>query len=99
MTENDFAAVEDNSEIVDATTVQSNNDQPNSISIPKNHVSFSNLTNDPDIKRDPEFLDKMHQIITNGNTSKLFIPYLSQFRATCQKARRSINKRIESKVP
>ena len=99
VTENDLAAVEDNSEVVDATTVQSNNDQPNSTSIPKHHVSFSNLTNDPDIKRDSEFLDKMHQIMTNGNTSKLFIPYLSQFRATYQKARRSVKKRIESKVP
>ena len=37
--------------------------------------------------------------MTNGNTSKLFIPYLSQFRATYQKARRSVKKRIESKVP
>ena len=99
VTENDLAAVEDNSEVVDATTVQSNNDQSNSTSIPKHHVSFSNLTNDPDIKRDSEFLDKMHQIMTNGNTSKLFIPYLSQFRATYQKARRSVKKQIESKVP
>ena len=37
--------------------------------------------------------------MTNGNTSKLFIPYLSQFRATYQKARRRVKKRIESKVP
>ena len=81
MTENDLADVEDNSVVADVTTVQSNNDQSNSTSIPKHHVSFSNLTNDPDIKRDSEFLDKMHQIMTNGNTSKLFIPYLSQFRA------------------
>ena len=51
-TENDLAAVEDNSEVVDATTVQSNNDQSNSTSIPKHHVSFSNLNNNPDIKRD-----------------------------------------------
>ena len=72
----------DNSEVVDATTVQSNNDQSNSTSIPEHHVSFSNLANDPDIKRDSELLDKMQQIITNGNTSKLFIPNLSQFRAT-----------------
>ena len=99
VTENDFAAVEDNFEVVDATTVQCNNDQSNSTSIPKHHVSFSNLTNDPDIKRDSEFLDKMQQIMTNSNISKLFIPYLSQFRATYQKARRSVKKRIESKVP
>ena len=86
MTENDLAAVEDNSEEVHTTTAQSNNDQSNSTSIPKHDVSFSNLTNDPDIKRDSEFLDKMQQIATNGNTSKLFIPYLSQFRVTYQKA-------------
>ena len=40
----------------------------------------------------------MQQIMTNGNTLTLFIPYLSQFRATYQKARRSVKKRIESKV-
>ena len=33
--ENDLAAVEDNSEVVDATTVQSNNDQSSSTSVPK----------------------------------------------------------------
>ena len=80
VTENDLAA--DNSEVVDATTVQSNNDKSNITSIKKHYVSFSNLTNDPDIKRDADFLDKMQQIMTNSNTSKLFIPYLSQFRAT-----------------
>ena len=90
--------MEDNSEVVDATTVQSNNDQSNSTSIPKHHVSFPNLKNDPDIKRDSEFLDKMQQFMTNDNTSTLFIPHLSQFRATYQKARRSAKKRIESKV-
>ena len=99
MTEIDLAAVDDNSGVVDATIVQSNNDQSNSTSVPKHHVSFSNLTNDPDMKKDSEFLDKMQQIMTNGNTSKLFIPYLSQFRATYQKARSSVKKRIESKVP
>ena len=92
MTENDLASVEDNSEVVYATTVQSNNDQSNSTSIPKHYFSFSNLTNDTDIKRDSELLHKMHQIMTNGNTSKLFVPYLTQFRATYQKVRRSVKK-------
>ena len=78
--------LEDNSEVVDATTVQSNNDQSNSTSIPKHHFSFLNLSNDPDIKIDSEFLDKMQQIMTNGNMSKSFIPHLSQFRATYEKA-------------
>ena len=45
VTENDLAAVEDNSEVVDATTVQSNDDQSNNTSIPKRHVGFSNLPN------------------------------------------------------
>ena len=35
--------------------------------------------------------------MTDASTSKLFIPYLSQFRATYQKARRRIKKRIHSK--
>ena len=68
VTENDLPVVEDNSEVADATTVQSKSDQFNSTSTPKHHVSFPNLTNDPDIKRDSEFLDKMQQIMTNGNT-------------------------------
>ena len=34
----------------------------------------------------------------DSGTSKLFIPYMSQFRATFQKARRSIKKRIETKA-
>ena len=54
---------------------------------------------DPDIKRDSEYLDKMQQVMINGNASKLFIPYLSQFKAAYQKARRSVKKRIEFKVP
>ena len=98
MTEIDLASVEDNSEVVDATTVQSNNDQSNSTSIPKHRVSFSNLINDPDIKRGSGFLDKRYQIMTNINTSKLSVPYFSQFRETCQKAWRSVKKWIESKV-
>ena len=41
----------------------------------------------------------MQQIMTNGNTSKLSIPFLSQFRAAYQKAQRSVKRRIGSKVP
>ena len=91
--------MEDNSEVVDPTTVQSNNYQSNSTSIPKHHVSFSNLTSDPDIKRGSEFLGKMQQIMTNGNTSELFIPYLSPFRVTYQKARHSVEKQTEFRYP
>ena len=70
MKENDVPAAKDNSEVVDVTTVQSNNNQSNSTSVSKHHVSFWYLTNDPDIKRDSKYLDKMQQIMTNGNTSK-----------------------------
>ena len=95
MTENDLADVKANSDVGDATTVHSNNNQSNNASIPKHRVSFLKLINDLDMKRDSEFLDKIQQILTNNDTSKLFIPYLSQFRVTYQKARRSIKKRIE----
>ena len=44
-------------------------------------------------------MDKFQQIKEDSGTSKLFIPYMSQFRATIQKARRSIRKRIETKAP
>ena len=81
VTENDLGSLEDNPEVVEATTVHSNNDQSSSTSIPKHHVSFSNLTKYPDIKRDSEFLDKMQQIMTDGNKSKLIIPiYLNLWR-------------------
>ena len=52
----------------------------------------------PEIKKDAEFLDKFQQIMEDSGTSKLFIPYMSLFRATIQRARRSIKKRIEMKA-
>ena len=48
------------------------------------------MTSDPEIKKDTEFLDKFQQIMEDSGTS--------QFRATFQKARRSIKKRIETKA-
>ena len=41
--------------------------------IPNYHVSFSNLTNDPDIKRDSEFLDKMQQIWQMSYSSSVYL--------------------------
>ena len=70
MKENDVPAAEDNSEVVHVTTVQLNNNQSNRTSVSKHNVRFWYLTNDPDIKRDSKYLDKMQQIMTNGNTSK-----------------------------
>ena len=54
-------------------------------------TTFVFLTNDPDFKRDSEFLDEMQQIMSSGNT-ELFILYLSQFRTIYQKARRNVNR-------
>ena len=34
----------------------------------------------------------------DNKTSTLFIPYISQFRATYQKARRSLKKRVDTKA-
>ena len=62
------------------------------------HFSHSNFTNDPDIERDAQFLGKFQQIMTDNNTSKLLIFYISQFGKTYQKARSSIKKRTETKA-
>ena len=62
------------------------------------HTSLSLFTNNPDIKADSEFLDKFQEIMKDNKTSKLFIPYMSQFRATYEKERRSLKKRIATKA-
>ena len=61
------------------------------------HISIWNLTNDHDIERGAEFFDKCQQIMTDNNT-KLFIFYISQFRAAYQKARCNIKKRTETRA-
>ena len=43
----------------------------NSSSVPKRHASLLKSTNDPDIKKDPEFLEKFKKIMTDASTSKL----------------------------
>ena len=60
----------------------------------KKETSLLSFISDPEIKKDVEFLEKFQQIMEDSGTSTLFIPYISQFRATFQKARRSIKKRI-----
>ena len=62
----------------------------------KKETSLLNFTSDPERKKDTEFLDKLQQIMEDSGTSKLFIPYMSQFQVTFQKARHSIKKRIET---
>ena len=64
----------------------------------KEETSLLSFSGDPEIKKEAKFLDKFHQIMEDSGTSKLFIPYMSQFQATFQKARRSIKKRIETKA-
>ena len=47
------------------------------------------------IKEESEFFDRLYEIVTSQTTSKLFTPFVSQLKATCQKARR---RRLESKA-
>ena len=78
-------------------TIESNVPTNSSVLQSKLDDRLSCSTSDPDIKKDAEFLEKLNGMMSDSNTSKLFIPYLSQFKATYQKARRSIKKRIETK--
>ena len=52
----------------------------------KNALSLTSFSNDPEIEKDLEFLEKFQQIIENSDTSKLFIPYMSQFHETFWKS-------------
>ena len=87
--ENDNVVAEENHDQIGLITISSTS---------KKEVSLFSFPSDPEIKKNAEFLDKFQQIMEDSGTSKLFIPYMSQFRATFQKARRSIKKRIETKA-
>ena len=81
----------------DNVVTEVNHDQIGLITISsasKKETSLLSFTSDPEIKKDAKFFDKFQQIMEDSGTSKLFIPYISQFRATFQKARRSIKKPI-----
>ena len=54
------------------------------------YITLSNFINDPDIKGDTKFLDKFLQIMTDSNTSKLFIPF--------RQSRQQILKNLVSKI-
>ena len=84
--ENDNVVAEENHDQIGLITISS---------VSKKETSLLSFTSDPEIKKGAEFLDKFQQIMEDSGTSKLFIQYMSQFRATFQKARRSIKKRIE----
>ena len=45
----------------------------------KKETSLLSFPSDPEIKKDAEFLNKFQQITEDSGTSKLFIPYMSQF--------------------
>ena len=72
------------------SVVSSENQARSSSTTSKNALSLTSFSNDPEIKKDAEFLEKFQQIMENSDTSKMFIPYMSQFRATFRKARHSI---------
>ena len=81
--ENDNVVAEENHDQIGLITISSAS---------KKETSLLSFTSDPEIKKDAEFLDKFQQIMEGSGTSKLFLPYMSQFRATFQKARRHIKK-------
>ena len=58
-------------------------------------LNLTNLSNDPDVNADAEFLNTFQILLETQTTSRLFIPYLSQLKVINQKARRSIKNRIE----
>ena len=58
-------------------------------------VSLSSYCTDPELKSDAEFSDKLQSLFENPATSKFSSPFLSQFRYTNDKFRRSIKARLE----
>ena len=68
--ENDNVVVEENHDQIGLITISSAS---------KKETSLLSFTSDPEIKKDAEFLDKFQQIMEDSGTSKLFIPYMSQF--------------------
>ena len=78
--------------------LEENNENRDSVVVPTANGNLKSIlslfTNDPDSK----FLDKFQEIMKDKKTLKLFIPYMSKSRATYQKARRSLKKRIDAKA-
>ena len=70
--ENDNIVAEENHDQIGFITISSAS---------KKETSLLSFTIDPEIKKDAEFLDKFQHIMEDSGTSKLFIPYMSQFRA------------------
>ena len=57
--------------------------------------SLTKATNDAKINMDATFADQLQSLIENHETSNLFIPYVSELKATHQKARRQLKRRID----
>ena len=75
--------------------------EKNNVVAEENHDQIDLITISSASKKETSllsFTNEFQQIIEDSGTSKLFISYMSQFRATFQKARRSIKKRIETKA-
>ena len=85
---NDNVVAEENHDQIDLITISSAS---------KKETSLLSFISDQEIKKDVEFLEKFQQIMEDSGTSTLFIPYISQFRATFQKARRSIKNESKQK--
>ena len=62
-------------------------------------MPLSNICDDPNVNLDAAFLDNLQMLLETQETSKLFTPYISQFKVINQKARSSLKKRIQKSDP
>ena len=60
-------------------------------------VPLSNLCDDPDVNKDALFLDSMAKVF-EMDTSEIFLSHVRKFQSVYDEARRSVKKRIESKL-
>ena len=60
-------------------------------------VPLSNLCDDPNVDKDALFLDSMAKVF-EMDTSEIFLCHVRKFQSVYDEARRSVKKRIESKL-
>lgn len=65
---------------------------------PLTQDSFTRVAGDPNINLDPEVLDKFKETKKNDKALKLFIPYISKFLTTYQKARQKSEEKCWVKI-
>ena len=85
---------------IDLTTVASTSNSEKDSKVKSISASkfqpLSEVTNNSNIKKDAEFIESLHDILENPNTSPLLGPYVSALRVVHDNARKSIKKRIHN---